>query len=234
MKKLFKNLTVLLILISFFAIGGCKKKDGPLTTPPAINGKVKTSTNSDGSGTPSTTTYTYDSGGKLTMMQQNDQKITIVWTSSKVVMNFYDSTGTIIVEKDSAVLNAQGYISSNNGITFTYDSEGHRTGATSTNETDVYTWSGGNCTSIVYTSASNPVETNSFNYLTDKTDYRSFGMEYIEGKGNKNLIGSDTDNKSGSPVTTTYTYEYDSKGRVSKETKVSTGSTQINSYTYFD
>lgn len=206
-------------------------------TVDAINGKVA-SMASDGTNT----SLEYDDQGRLTSYTQtgggNTYQVTIQYGSGTVTWteSFTDSSGTASGTTIYS-LNGQGYaVSDNGGTTYTYDSDGHLLSETSSSSSVEYTWSGGNQVSNVNSDSTGAAQyTQTKTYLADKEDYRDFGMAFL-GKQSKNLINTVTDNYGATTYNATYTYEYDSKGRVSKETVAYQGSSNpsVTTYTYQD
>lgn len=235
MKKQNNNVILGIIIFTFLAIGGCKKKDN--TPPPVINGKVKSMNWVWGGNV--TTDYTYDSQGRLTMSQDNNH------TTGSVIKNIYTyGTNSVIIQTINGTsqstkvynLNAQGYIINGDSTNYNYDNEGHCIYSSNSYSTYTYTYTNGNMITDVET-YNGTTYTYTYTFLTDKTDYRDNGMKFY-GNGSKNLVNYMTRTPSQSPPNpdiTTLTYEYDSKGRVTKETGLNTSSyTTTTTFTYFD
>lgn len=229
MKKFF---TFMLPFLPVLILSSCEDPEAP----DQINGRLATSV-SDGA----TTSYDYDSEGRLTRWEQTGAGTTylvtiqygsgtVTWTES-----FTDSSGT---QSGTTIytLNGQGLAASDNsGNTYTYNADGNQTMTSGSSGSFTYTWVGGNNTVETAADSSGTVQgTTTKTYLTDKVDYRDYGLGFM-GKPSKNLISSSASTWGGSTQNATYTYEYDSKGRVSKETMTYSGSTpSVTTYTYED
>ena len=130
------------------------------------------------------------------------------------------------------------YATGSTNITYEYDANGHMTkaiyGSGSGQETMTYTISNGNTVSNIDVTGSITYTTTS-QYFTDKTNtigFENMGVTFF-GKQDVNLIQSVTDSFSGTAVTHTYTYQYDSQNRVVNETITTPGfNSTSTSYTY--
>jgi len=233
MKKQMNKLIMAVTLFAVIAIGGCGKKDAA-----TINGNIKKVFSTSNSNSPSSIGFTYDAQNRLTLAEQFDSAgtlvghITVTYTANSLHYEAFDSAGASQYVAD-ATLNAQGLVTSVTGdaSVLTYDSEGHLllrdNGAT---DKDIYTYSNGNKIKEISVGSSSS-DTTTYTYLTDKTELRNRGMSFM-GKGSKNLLSTETRNPGAS--VRVYTYEYDSKGRVSKETTVEPFYNGVQTFTYFD
>lgn len=244
-----KNLKFILLLLIFLSsIYGCKKAEDntPETTPLStttnnskVSGNVKTKTYTNGS----IDTYAYDSLGRCTSIKGGNLSLTTYDYTGNIVTTSIDGR---IVAKDT--INSYGYCSgiSAYGWKYLFDSDGHHIsiivngGSGNGGHTYNYTWIDGNI-AVENTSGTIGNITTTYSYLVDKTEYRSFGTLWNDGKGSKNLVSRKIRTSTTLIVTDThFVYEYDSKGRVSKETVTVvdhdgvTVGVSMNSYTYFD
>ncbi len=208
----------------FFFLSGCKKNT-------AVNGLIasyNSSVTANGTTTTSTITYTYDSQNRLIERQ-------VTGTSNVAPITYSYSSGQVTATQGATVtifqLNSQGLaISDNQGDVASYDNNGYQTAFTNTGQgtSTVNTISNGNIVSSTQTT--NGV-TNTYTYtFLSQTDYRSNGVTFL-GKSNVNVVNTETIS---SPAASVYTfsYTYDSKGRVQTQTIVSNGFNQVDTYTY--
>lgn len=252
MKNRINTTTILLVALLLF---GCKKEknDDPVITPeptPTTDGqKGKVATYNNGE---FIDTYYYDSQGRAISLKRDGKlSATASYNTSYYKVVEYDSEGNPV---DSVVypLNAQGYIASSGNETYTYDTEGHvikierpssKTENTFNNEGDkvkyVDTYNSADGTSIYTFNVSYLPTLNSID----------FGDSFIWGKDSKHLmseeivhwvkynaIGEEVD--SYTQTSNTYTYEFDSKGRVSKCTQNQNEGgvfhSYVTTYTYYE
>jgi YD repeat-containing protein len=212
---------------ALFFITGCAKKD---TT--SIDGRVKTVTLV---GNPDyITTFVYDAQNRLSSTESSTgHRSVIVYSPMQLTVFKYDSGATVANDTTVATLNSNGQIATvDDGTAYTYDSDGQMVKAENTGYTTVYTWSADNMVGEMTVAGTDTTRWGR-TYLTNKPDYRA--AIFAQGKQSKNLIGTETRTQSNGQVfTTTFTYEYDALGRVTKSTDVSnSGSTTINQFTYF-
>lgn len=234
---------IMMALLAIIMIGGCKKKDDTPVTP---TGKERIKTFKGQASVFYTDSIEYDAS-----LRQS-----VYWSSVPKVVYTYNGN-TVIKEGQDAVdiynLNSQGYATSkiyrsySGGITifdtYTYDADGHMLTHFSTDslnysrDTIIQTWSGGNMTSS-YHGAANDLsayyfsELTTYTYLTDKIstiENENFGKLFL-GKGSKNLINTISIVNAG---VTTLNYEYDTKGRVKKQTGIPANSLYSAEYTYY-
>ena len=225
MKKILYTSSTLVLIGALLVMGGCKKT-------PVVTGFIasQTETNSPNGGTPTTTvtTNTFDSQNRLVEQQA---------TSTTPVTLAY-SNGQVTVTQGSNItiytLNSAGYATSdNNGYTYVYDNNGYNTTASSHAAgatTSVNTISNGDLQSSAQTT-NGATTTYSYTYLTT-VDYRSNGVAFL-GKNSTHLVNTLTVS-AGTNNTTVYTFSYtfDSKGRVQTQSLSSVNGTDIISYTY--
>ncbi len=185
--------------------------------------------------------YSYDAQGRITIktivfnnpLGSGTDKYIFTYSVNSVISQYFSpATSSTPSSFDTIFLNAQGQETGYSGHEniFSYDAEGYLISfyAGSTVVTRSYT--NGNLTTSTYNGSSTTCA-----YLNDKLEYRDYASIYFQGKGNKNLTNVIT-LSSGS--TDTYTYEYDSKGRVTKQTNVTStdpvGDSHYSTYTYVD
>jgi hypothetical protein len=211
-----------------FGLHSCEKE----ADPEPVNGLVKSVSVVLG-GTTSIESYSYDEQGRIVL-------VTITQTgefpgTETTTYSYSQNTVVAIVEFDGGGtmtttynLNADGYaVSDSDGSTYNYNADGHMTSAIYPWRTETRTWSGGNMVSISY---SDGTPTDTYTYLTDKGDYRDYGKGW-SGKRSKNLVSSVSNVNIGVNIT----YEFDAKGRVTKETHTDPGSnSMVYTYTYKD
>lgn len=229
------KLLVLALATAVFA--GCKKDD----SAPAINGNIKIETvkiiSSGGSVDISHTERTYNGNNQVLTETDTDAagnptgKDVYEYAGNTVTVTHY--LADLVTEGYQYVyhLNSKGLVESQDGasVTYTYDADGHLVNKTDIGVVD-YTYYQGNLISIEAKDNTGIVTAfYSFNY-TDVADYRNNGQT-IFGKGSKNVIANRSDNNGNLVVPV---YEYDSKGRVTKQTYAIGGNIFITSYTYFD
>lgn len=214
MNKAFKSLVVILALGGVMVSTSCKKN--------SVNGKVKqvvTTTN----GQTTTTVNTYDSQGRLIAQSGGT---TIAYSASTVTVSGTTGTPTVYT------LNNQGYAGSDNdGVTYTYDNSGYLTGeVTTTGNSLTNTISNGDVVSTALHVGAQ-TQTTSYTYLTN-VDYRDFGISFL-GKNSTHVLNTKIVTSGGSTVTYTYSYNFDSDGRVLTENITgSNGSNTSSTYTY--
>ena len=222
MKKIIYTSSTLFLIAAVLLIGSCKK-----TT---VNGLVKSTADSytsNGQTTNSTAIYTYDGQNRLTEYQPGSGTPTTISYGS----------GSVTVTQGSSVtiyqLNSSGYATSDNqGNIYVYDNNGFNTTTTNTgaNTTNVFSISNGNVSSEQST-VNGVTTTYAYTYLST-ADYRTYGLKFL-GKNSVNLVNTESISN---PNTTTYTFSYtfDSKGRVQTQTYISGTTTDVTTYTYVD
>jgi len=208
MKKILYTSSALVLMVALLVIGGCKKT-------PVVTGFIasQTETNSPNGQNPTTTvtTNTYDAQNRLVEQQATGTTpFTIAYSNGQVTVT-QGSNITIFT------LNSAGYATT---------SSSHAAGAT----TSVNTISNGDLQSSAQTT-NGATTTYSYTYLTT-VDYRSNGVAFL-GKNSTHLVNTLTVS-AGTNNTTVYTYSYtfDSKGRVQTQSLSSVNGTDIISYTY--
>ncbi len=243
-----KCLLLLLISLFMFSVNSCKKNEDtpPVTEPiptPVINGLIKTEVISTSLPTPFFATLEYDSLRRLLSIKGGAQLshfesyIYSADTAFKIDLN-YDTI--------SYLLNSHGYIifdsAYNNALT--YDTDWHIISRSLPNYLyEAYTYYDGNkISSISYNSDGSIDSQEAYTYLTDRLDYRDMGSNWRFGIGSKNLVNTiiKTFIANSNTDTTKFSYVFDSKGRVSKETinhsysSGTPGPPRVTEYTYFD
>lgn len=215
MKHYVFKICALFLLIGL--ITGCAKKADDVVVH-----RVLTITTEEASDT-STATFAYNSAGQCTEAHlfTPGRRVTYSYTSGQVLAYRYNSPSTVPFDSIFYQLNSAGLVASDSkGNTFTYNDDGQL--VTTTNTTGYVltnTWADGN---MLASTDNTGGDTTTYNwtYYTDKPDTRSMGLEW-QGKRSKNLLSGYTlsSTSPGSITSThTFTYEFDSQGRVSKMT----------------
>jgi Domain of unknown function (DUF4595) with porin-like fold len=242
-----KNFTKISILIFFTASMMACKKDNTVVTPVEVCKVSKLSYVDSKQVTTSSTTYEYNSDGKVS--KATDSRTGNYYTIS------YSSTAIVIIQFDknnkqgtsnSYILNSAGYIVKGDyyGVvqTYEYDSQGYLMklsylssgGGTFTTN---YTYTDGNLTNIKsYDPLGKLYYSASFDYYLDKTntlgdDNSGSTVVFIPnqnlfGKGSKNLVKKLTLIINSTPAQTTitdYTYTFDTKGNITRVVDSSSG-----------
>lgn len=231
MKKLF---ALLVIAGTIVTLNSCTKEDQDEFT----RWLIKTETYNFGTANASTSNYTYDSEGRLTEVIDDDgYRTTVSYSSTTMTVTNYDSTGTNVADTYDYPLNAQGFVTSAFGSDLSFNSDGYLIGSTESNGAmTTNTYVDGNLTESTHTDSAY-TSTSTYTYLTDKLELRDRGLKALYGESSKNLVSmiNETNSNSSSTYSTNYTYEYDSKGRVTKETRSANGQNQdVTTYTYFE
>jgi hypothetical protein len=162
-------------------------------------------------------------------------KTTYEYQPLQVIIRSYGD-GTTVSDIDTVLLNSLGLATSYHNSNFTWDSSGHLT--MNDNEFDGYTntWdSQENLIEKVDQNVSlNGTHIRQYTYLLDKLDFRIAVPYFFQGTCSKNLIYNRTDIYSGSgdTITSLYTYEFDEKGRVVKESV--DNDNVVRHFTYYD
>lgn len=205
MKTAFKltAYTIVLFLAVAMVASSCKKDDttDDIDTTPKIKTLLRTYSN-----VTDTTTYAYDSQGRLVKEIINGQASNYSYGSNNIWV-VYDSGDTA----EEYILNSDGYAASKRYVNmyilnYAYDADGHRI---SQDGFYTYTWVSGNMT--VEAGSSSSAE---YTYATDKANTignANRGQKYL-GTDSKNL--ANTVKYSGSSTSNTIQYDYDSENRV--------------------
>jgi hypothetical protein len=185
-------------------------------------------------------TYTYDTTGRQ-IRAQTDTMVTTYGYSAGSVVKTLSLAGSLFITDYTT--DASGHaVSDSKGYTYTYDTNGYLTARyyTSAGSYDsvTYTVSGGNVDTTVEhqgDALTSSLITTTYTYLTTK-DSRNFGLSYL-GTPNVNLIATQNISQvlNGTSYTAyyIYSYQYDSKGRVSTQ-NIYNGSANYNTtYKYF-
>lgn len=239
MKKYF-----LLPVIFAVTLYSCKKSDNTTPNIPADNSsKIKT-----WAGSTYATEYSYDSYGRCTQeLYSNGAKSTFDYNAGEVVRKHFTSAGvndatyvfqigadgvavketrpqyptysTVSIYNTEKQLVKQ--ITTNNGITYGFDSFFSNGNCDSTRFNNNGTWS----SSVIYT-----YFTDKINSLSNETQGTSF-----YGKDSKNLLKTEIykypDGSNNGLIT--YSYEFDAMGRATKSTESHNGNLSIDYITYF-
>lgn len=241
MKKQITIITAALSLVLF----SCKKSD---TNPNPQGGGATSSKIKTWAGNSGISTYTYDAQGRCTeVLYSNGGKIAYEYQAGVVTVKAYN-TANVLTSTSVYELNSEGlriketrpgnplfaestvynsdkqpvkHITSNNGNTQVMD----------------YFYSGGNYDSIRFTNNGNWSSTIIKTYYSDKLNTLSNDEEGVSfyGKENKNLVKTEqyTYPDGTKNDISNYTYEFDAKGRVVKETRVQGGNINISYITHY-
>jgi hypothetical protein len=201
---------------------------------------IKSQTVTSTTGTSYTYTYAYDSSGRQ-IQAQTDTVVTTYTYSPGVV-----AVVTVLAGErfpTSYVTDAAGLaISDSRGYSYTYDSHGYLTSLSSQTagsfDSTIYTISGGNTDTTIRhqgdPSTSNVI-TAAYTFLSN-ADTRDFGLTFT-GQPNKNLINTQTITQviNGSIVTASYSYSYsfDSRGRVIQQVQDNGSVSYTTTYVYY-
>jgi YD repeat-containing protein len=223
MKKIFHSFLIAGAVSALIFSSGCKKAasiDGHVLT------RTQATTPTGGATTTTTINYTYDSQGRQTSASPSSGNPTQTSYGSGSVTQITGST-TVIYQLNSAGLAT----SDNNGTAYTYDNNGYLTNETQGQANSINnTITSGNLISEVVTAAGSNTATYTYVYGTTQ-DYRNFGLSFL-GKRNVDLPTSESGAAGTLSAQWVYTYVYDSKGRVTQETVVGNGETNIYTFTY--
>lgn len=193
------------------------------------------------------TSFIYDDEGRCTRFGDRNEHTDVTYSGSNVVFTSYD--GNVLDYTDTYTLNDQGLAltqirtkpgSSNSSEKYIYNTKNQLTKTVvienGIQDTTFYFYDGDNVATMVTRYEENSIvtsDTTRFEYYTDKistVEMTNLGFPFI-GPRNKNLIKK-TMRRYG---TTEFTYEFDSKDRVIKETATSNGSVDhYVHYTYKD
>jgi hypothetical protein len=238
MKKI--HIITFFLAITAVLLSTCKK-DETTTTCKVIQSKLVDANTTD----TIVANFTYGSDGKLIKLDMGGGNYT-TYTYSGGTMTKIVYTNNIMSETDVYTLNSSGYadiaINKNansqvvSNTVYVYDENGYLTTKTTTmtaDNTDVTTTTysyddNGNRTSTItdhYVGGNDVFNSeNDFEYYTDKINKNASTIAY-EGKSNTNLAKTNTYTVMGNlALTTTYAYELDANGYISKLTTVSGGS----------
>ncbi len=176
-----------------------------------------------------TTTYTYDSQARIARSDYPDGSYaTYSYAGSTLTYKMFDAAGVEIdvftgqVDANGRVLQygEVGYV-----VTYSYNAQGQLASQTADGSSANYTYTGGNLVSV---SSADGTET--FTYLTDKYETRYTEGTSLLGFPSLNLVATRTSDGE----VTTYTYEFDSQNRVTKETSSSPSvGVNVTTYTYW-
>ena len=185
------------------------------------------------------TTFTYDSLGRQIMAQIDTVVTTYTYSPSSVVKTVTLAGETFIT---TYTTNASGKaVTDSKGYVYTYNSVGYLTSksftAVSNFDSVTYTVSGSNViTSVEHQadSATNNYITTNYTYLST-IDSRNFGLAFLS-SANVNLISTENImqviNGSSYNASYTYTYSFDSKGRVTQQTINNGSASYVTTYSY--
>jgi YD repeat-containing protein len=222
-------LHVLFASVIVLGSSSCEKEDESPNDDPIVGvgeslSYVRTETNSGYS-----VTYTYDSQARIVRTDYPDGSYgTYSYAGSTLTYKMFDAAGTEIdgltgqVDANGRVLQ---YSEGGSVVSFTYNADGQMASQTVDGSSANYTYTGGNLVSV---SSADGTET--FTYLTDKYETRYTEGTSLLGFPSLNLVATRTSDGE----VNTYTYEFDSQNRVTKETSSSPSSgTSVTTYTYW-
>lgn len=230
-------LVIALAGVSIFT--GCKKDD---EAPAPVNGNIKqvqTKIINNAGGVVVFYSYnTFDSENRLVETLGMDGlgnvtgKQVYVYDATTVSTVGYDPDLTTISYADTYQLNDNGQAINSMANPFAaclYDADGHLLRYCNPSDTTVYSYYNGNKVNEYRTASGNVTQFTAYNY-SNLPDYRNTGTRFL-GAPSKNLVTTEV---SQAGYTSQYLYEFDTKGRVTKQTVARYGSTYITSYKYFD
>lgn len=220
----FTPTAVLFMLL--LAFNGCKKdKDEVLESA-----RVKThSLTNLQSGYALSETYSYDAQGRVTLVEySNGNREDYSYAANQVTISYSDTSlnPPYVITVN---LNSRGLAEScSDGRTFEYNAEGYLVKENLGVDSFVYyNYINGNLVARTRVGPGGIIIDYSFRtFTTDKQEFRDYGVAFW-GKRNKNLVQSMQFNA----FIDFHTYEFDSKGRVSKEI-VTTNVNQIIEHLY--
>ena len=229
------------VMAMVFLFAGCKKDPAISNTPTNVTvSNVKSQITTSPTGVMDTFVYTYDSNGRQLSNQTDTVVTSYVYASGTVTMNIAlaGETFTTIYNTNTAGLAT----SDNKGDSYGYNSLGYLTilshAVSGGYDSTAYTIVNGNVTTSVQhqiDATTNNTVTITYTYLST-IDSRNIGLAFL-GKQNTNLISTEniTQVINGSTYSGSYTYTYtfDSKGRVVQQLQASGSDTYTTSYTYY-
>jgi len=258
-----RSITIVFVFVAIYCITGCSKDNTTNNNNTPTSYKVKTIINaysSGGSTSIDTSTFTYDSQGRLLA-----DVSTFIGSSYTINGNTISIT-TVFPAPLTGSLNAAGSIAQLTKPSigsdplstyyYTYDATGAMIYDTCIWDNGTTTgayyatscvWSDSNMVSCIntdYSQATPIVTTYAFVYLSTR-EYRDYGFSEarsfsdfisgtVGGRNSRNLVNTETQVKSGTSITYTHTYSFDSKGRVTTESVAGTdGSSNVASYGYY-
>ena len=230
-----KFIIVPAILFFISLLASCRK-DAAIAPANTTVSEVKTAVIDSGYAN----TYTYDSLGRQ-IRAQIDTVVTTYAYSQGSVLQTITIAGVPFIT--SYTINAAGRATTDTkGYLYAYNSSGYLISKSYTGtgnfDSITYTISGGNVTTSVEhqaDSATNNTITTNYTYLST-IDSRGFGLAFL-GTANVNLINTVaiTQVISGSSYTAnySYTYSYDSRGRVTQQVINNGTASYTSAYTYY-
>jgi|ERR1043165_1163386 hypothetical protein len=200
------------LALAFILLITACKKDPSLT----VNGNVSSATFLAHGGRPFTFNYSYDAQGRITGVQRtNGTSESYRYAGNQAFAYRYDSAATVAHDTTAFSLNAMGFaISDDDGSTYTYDNDGHPLVTSDITGTynQTYTWTNDNVSTFSMSGGGSTIN-HQFTYYSNP-EYRRI-INSLMGKGNKNLIHTDTYVSNGLTRLITHSYNYDTQGRVS-------------------
>jgi PKD repeat protein len=187
------------------------------------NGKVKKTVETTNGGPAVTTTYTFDTLGRVATILNNGNTTTYDYTGNILTMT---TNGTPITGQ----LDIMGLLVNIGPITYTYDAAKYLILSNDGSQIISDTIVNGNTAVTVKTTATDTIITQYT--FSSRIDYRDFGMSFL-GTPNTNIINTKKVTHGPTVVTYNYTYTFDLYTRVTKQTITgSDGSSKVTTYTY--
>lgn len=204
-----KKVLIYIAILTIAGFASCKKEETPSTNNPQLTGNnyVKSIVFND---TLLINTYSYDASWRI-ISSQGDDNFTVDYSSGTV--NYSSSAPTA----ETGQLNSSGFlISQSDGTNYAYDSNGYLISESNNLNNRQYFWSDeGNLIKIITIIDSSYTDTTTYGYDLTKLNPIRGTENSLKGKQSKNLVTSITySSSSGSSSTSTFSYIYDSKGRI--------------------
>ena len=224
-----KKVLIYIAILTIAGFASCKKEETPSTNNPQLTGNnyVKSIVFND---TLLINTYSYDASWRI-ISSQGDDNFTVDYSSGTV--NYSSSAPTT----ETGQLNSSGFlISKSDGTNYAYDSNGYLISESNNLNNRQYFWSDeGNLIKIITIIDSSYTDTTTYGYDLTKLNPIRGTENSLKGKQSKNLVTSITySSSSGSSSTSTFSYIYDSKGRIAIMNQTE-GTSQFKfSISYFD
>jgi YD repeat-containing protein len=234
-------------IFAFFALTfflfSCKKNHDDVPAGPAAGDiKVKTYTGDYG-----TYAYSYDSKGRLVLLTRPDgSKSEFDYSNPGKIINKYyfadgnlEGTGEIDLNADGLMIKRVYSDGAPNVGTFDYDAnkniikKSYTVGGNTTVQDFFYT--NGNLDSIRYNLNGNLQYATVFTYYTNKANVLNkdvYGKGYEGNEGKYLLKTEDTRYADGTHSIGEHSYDFDTKGRVTKQTSQKGANIEIALYTY--
>jgi len=230
--------SAILLLSLCISVTGCKR-DATIQTA-AGTSRVKTETTTSGTGIAYAVSYSYDSSGRQ-IQAQTDTVITTYTYGRDTITKVISLAGERFIT--GYTTNSLGKIISDSKFyKYAYDGNGYLISFSYTGGSDydstAYIISSGDVSSSTEHQSDSSTDnhiTTTYTYLTT-ADPRDYGTA-AWGQADKHLLSAKTITQliNGNTYTTSYTYSYayDSQGRVSQQIQTNGSASYITSYTYY-